>query len=339
MKNLKFNSERIFLITVFTFSFSYLINAQWTNATNTEHTGTAQLNSNSPVLYCNAVFNGGIIVEEANNFRSGLRYSIQDEKWRFRAGKINTYPKMTFNMDSGRLGIGYDDPDEKLHIWEGGAKISTSSTGGSTHGLEWFDLSNKYLGGIFQYGSLMQLKSGSTGDNNRILLSTNDHRAMIFGTNGKVGIGEFLVSGIWQDPAEELEVRGNAMITGELMAASDKKLKTNINDLHGALASINLLRSVDYELLQNEYSDLNLPGGKQYGFLAQEVEEILPDLVKTYTKLGTDIKAINYTQFIPFITAAIQELDNVIMDQRSEMKQQKDLILSLISRIENLENK
>ena len=88
-----------------------------------------------------------------------------------------------------------------------------------------------------------------------------------------------------------------------------------------------LLRNIqvhtfDY-ITQNAYG-LNLPHGNHYGVLAQEVEQVLPNLVKTFNQparvdsLGNvlsqekDIKAVNYQEFIPLLIAAFQKQANDI---------------------------
>jgi hypothetical protein len=84
-----------------------------------------------------------------------------------------------------------------------------------------------------------------------------------------------------------------------------------------------------------EYKELNLPTDKQYGLLAQDVEQYLPALVSDNMKnpKGTDqLKTINYIQLIPFLIRANQEQEEVI-------KNQKTLIDDLIRRIERLEQK
>ncbi len=69
---------------------------------------------------------------------------------------------------------------------------------------------------------------------------------------------------------------------------SDERLKENIADLSWGLNEILQLRAVEYT-----WKDDRANQGKQYGFIAQEVEPIIPDLVKEFTipaneELGTE---------------------------------------------------
>ena len=145
---------------------------------------------------------------------------------------------------------------------------------------------------------------------------------------GRVGIGI-------SNPTVKLHVMGSGIFTGELEAASDERLKKNIAQLMSASSVLNLLNVVSYDMKTEEYKELNLPTDKQYGLLAQDVEQYLPALVSDNMKnpKGTDqLKTINYIQLIPFLIRANQEQEEVI-------KNQKTLIDDLIRRIERLEQK
>ena len=97
---------------------------------------------------------------------------------------------------------------------------------------------------------------------------------------------------------------------------SDRRLKENINDLPSQLANITALRPVEFDYIESE------GGEHQIGFVAQEVEEIYPDLVgerqdgmKTLSGMGKMearlIKAIQEQQAtIEALTARIAALES-----------------------------
>lgn len=87
--------------------------------------------------------------------------------------------------------------------------------------------------------------------------------------------------------------------TGIIVCTSDERLKTNIENMSGSLEKINQLRTVAY----NWKADPDNPR-KNYGFIAQEVENILPTLVST-DEAG--IKSMSMIGMIPFAIQAIQE--------------------------------
>lgn len=124
---------------------------------------------------------------------------------------------------------------------------------------------------------------------------------------------------------------GDVYISG-FYGPSDRKLKTDINNLQGGLDLVMKLRPVTYRYKQNEFPAMTLPGGKQYGLIAQEVEEILPDLVMNNvnparidsegheTAPSVDFKSMNYQELIPILVQAIQEQQTQIELQQARIE-------------------
>ena len=86
-------------------------------------------------------------------------------------------------------------------------------------------------------------------------------------------------------------------------SVSDLKLKTNIENIENALDTINKMDGYTF----NWKND----GKKGIGVIAQEVAEILPDIVKTEED---GIKSVSYVSLIPVLIEAIKELSNKIDD-------------------------
>jgi len=62
---------------------------------------------------------------------------------------------------------------------------------------------------------------------------------------------------------------------------SDKNLKKNITEFKDAMSIINKLKPKNYEFITDgKLAPLNLPRGHHYGLIAQDVEQVLPELVK-----------------------------------------------------------
>jgi hypothetical protein len=87
---------------------------------------------------------------------------------------------------------------------------------------------------------------------------------------------------------------------------SDTKFKSNISDLTLMKDKIKLLRPVSYNLktdvkeIQTDQAMSNL----QYGFIAQELQDVFPELV---TKREDGILGIRYTELIPVLVQVIKE--------------------------------
>lgn len=105
---------------------------------------------------------------------------------------------------------------------------------------------------------------------------------------------------------------GDAQLSGTLTQSSDARLKTNIQSLDAStsLAAINSLSPVAYDWL-----DPNKGGIRQYGFIAQQVEPVFPNLVSTTsaTALTPDgTLGLNYIGLIAPVIRAIQALSTEI---------------------------
>lgn len=138
---------------------------------------------------------------------------------------------------------------------------------------------------------------------------------------------------------------GPQVSTTSPIIISDKKFKDNIKAIVGALDKIMQLRPSVYSYFgKDKFPSFNFPTGKQYGFVAQELEKVLPEIVEekinpalydtSNNKItdAVDFKAIKYTEIIPMLTAAMQE-------QQAIIEYQNDKILSLEDRIAKLEFK
>lgn len=147
---------------------------------------------------------------------------------------------------------------------------------------------------------------------------------------------------------------GDVTVTGTFSNPSDVKLKTNISELYSSIEIVKKLNPVSFEF-KNDFANkgLSFPQGAQRGFVAQELEKILPDLVTTQvapifengdvynskTIEKFEFKSINYLGLIPLLTDAIQEQQNIIENQQSEINDLKEQNKLLIERLNSIEMK
>lgn len=95
-------------------------------------------------------------------------------------------------------------------------------------------------------------------------------------------------------------------INGKIVAGtSDARLKKNINGLSNALNTIKNIRGVSFEYTEES----NMGQGLKYGFIAQEVQKIIPEIVKFRSK-GDGMLNLSYTEIIPWLVEAIKELSS-----------------------------
>jgi hypothetical protein len=101
-------------------------------------------------------------------------------------------------------------------------------------------------------------------------------------------------------------------VNGSIYNTSDAILKENIIQLSEEKIN-NLLKLKPFNYTFK--NDLNK--NVRYGFLAQDVEKIYPELVK---KCDSGYKTVNYIDLIPILVSKIQSMQNEIDELKSERK-------------------
>lgn len=100
---------------------------------------------------------------------------------------------------------------------------------------------------------------------------------------------------------------------------SDASLKTDVRNLATASDRLKSLRPVSYKLKPNVKEEGEKTGkeeGEQMGFIAQEMQEIFPEIVVA-DKNG--VLGIRYTELIPVLVKAFQEQQQVIDDLKARV--------------------
>tara|TARA_R110000850_G_C9812556_1_gene451613 strand:- start:11 stop:556 length:546 start_codon:yes stop_codon:yes gene_type:complete len=125
--------------------------------------------------------------------------------------------------------------------------------------------------------------------------------------------------------AQTLYVGGPINADGDVTAfySSDRRLKENIKPIENSLDKIKKLNGVTFDWIKlteeekgvkHQYNE-----GSDLGVIAQEVEEVLPELVKT-RKSG--YKAVDYQKFTAVLIEAVK-------DQQTQIDELKDLVSKL----------
>jgi hypothetical protein len=135
-------------------------------------------------------------------------------------------------------------------------------------------------------------------------------------------------------------ITGVGYIPGGPWQPSDETLKTNVQPLEGAREVLAQLNAKTYEFLVDAHPGAGLPSGFQSGLMSQEVEEVLPHLVRDINipeQLDDDgnmvhpaetLKAMNYGGLIPYLIAAFNE-------QAERLDQLEQALASCCSRTMN----
>ncbi len=338
--------EKLALLLSFAAILLLLLNSQTASAQSWNLTGNSNATANSKLGTTNAI---------------PLRLTT------------NNQTRVYVNATTGNVGIGMgniSDPDFKLHVTGGNYGIyGTGFTygvygegdyavygNGKTYGLygtggqygvdgesaNGFGVNGNggYLGvygmggtfGVYGYSSTGNGVNGASGSK----LGGNFYSVGSYGI--RAGTRDGFYAGVFD---------GNVYAFGSYYSSSDKNLKQNIQDFGNAMGIINKLKPKNYEFRTNDerFASFNLPKGTHYGLIAQDVEQVLPNLVKeTPQEIGNkgeeliipdsnrgkalaggnevkvktgepaqkefmNIKGVNYEELIPIIIKGMQEQD------------------------------
>jgi hypothetical protein len=225
-------------------------------------------------------------------------------------------------LQSGNLGIGTTNPSQTLHV-QGNARVTggiydaNSSSGSSNNVLT----SNGSGGWSWQSvgaigGSNIAIDATDTADASRFLVFTKissgstatqyvSTNGLVFNpSSGNLGIGSTL-------PASKLTITGDVLISGvttstDFNSSSDITLKKDIIKIVNPLATVGQLRGVKFTWKSNEK--------KSIGVIAQELEEVLPELVSQ-----TDVKSVNYNGLIGVLIEAVKELSAEVKELKAQL--------------------
>jgi hypothetical protein len=109
------------------------------------------------------------------------------------------------------------------------------------------------------------------------------------------------------------------LFAADFIKASDLRDKKNIQPISRALDKVLQLRGVLYEKQQNEAQVSRGHSGSQLGFIAQEVNAVLPEVVARDSK---GMYGIAYTSVIPLLVEAIKEQQASIEELKKNVRRE-----------------
>lgn len=215
---------------------------------------------------------------------------------------------------TGGVGVGTNDPEAQLHVQDGSAGAVTANANSSavfeSSGANWISI----LGPSTSEKGILFSDPAASIAGGIIFNHGNSGNDFAFRTNGNVtrmtldGAGNLTVDGC---------VDGN-----NTACASDERFKRDIATVLDPLSTIQNLRGVTYKWRVNEFPDRGFEEDTQYGVVAQEVQQVLPELVR---QRDDGYLSVEYNALIPLLIEG--------------MKAQQRLIERQIERIANLEEK
>ncbi len=264
--------------------------------------------------------------------------------------------------NNGKVGIGTSAPVTTLHIENNGTNgtnpadnnvpnvylynsnnasntahsIMSVRTGGASGGNPYFSWD---IGGVKGYS--MGIQNGSVDDeliiannwnfnmpdNNYKLMAlkgSSPDRVSIYSNGGALSTG--WPSG-WGGGLRTFDISCQSIYYASLVSQSDSRLKNTVTEYNQDFINKYMqLRPVNYFWNEGRSEDRGL----QYGFIAQEVESVFPELVFTEDS-EMKIKSMNYQAFHSMNVKMIQEQQKTIDNQQAQINE-------LIKRLDRLEN-
>jgi hypothetical protein len=95
--------------------------------------------------------------------------------------------------------------------------------------------------------------------------------------------------------------------------SSDKRLKKNIKPITNALDIVEKLQGVHFDWKKDDEKSL--------GYIAQDVEKVLPEMVKEHEHFGNgEYKTVNYAAMVSIMGEAIKELKAEVEELKKQIK-------------------
>jgi hypothetical protein len=264
--------------------------------------------------------------------------------------KTNNSEKMRVSS-FGNVGIGTNNPLDKLHVLDGGIFTESSTNLYSSYltpggALELYRSSNAPAGP--EYNGFIDFKNNSNDDydfriyytssispNGGLVFqsTTNGNsssavpRLVVKNNNGYVGIGSV-------SPDQLLSVNGNASKAGggSWATFSDKRVKYDINPFDDGLDVLMRLNPVTFKYNDKSgYTDVN----KTFvGFIAQDVETVAPYMVNLYDDSNgpsglSDKRQFDESALNKILVNAVQEQQVQIEQLKKELEEMKSIVKEL----------
>jgi hypothetical protein len=314
--------------------------SQWTTTGNDIYynNGNVGIGTDNPQTQLNVVNSGDAIIKITNTALTGkaglqlIEYNNNDtingsevfydaESNRFKINMFdggNVVTGITMNRADGNVGIGTAFPTEKLDVNGGGINITNQ---GNDAVLLKFNTERAWRFKQSGTGALseLHLQCLSDGKNFRITNINNEEIARFYSYAGGFNFACFserVMIGNMNTPVYTLDVAGNIRCTS-LFQTSDKRLKNNIQNLNSVLDLINGVNPVSFNTENDNKT--------KYGFIAQELKNIIPDIVNTPND-DDDYYCVDYVSMIPLLTKSTQELHKIIMEQQNQIDMLKEIL-------------
>jgi hypothetical protein len=113
---------------------------------------------------------------------------------------------------------------------------------------------------------------------------------------------------------------------------NDRDLKKNATPVTNSLSYITRLQPVSYEYNREAFKQLNLPGGKQLGFISDNVQQVYPAAIRKQNnwfmagknnQRAVTTSQVDLEQLVPLLVGAVKEQQAEIEALKLEVQKLK----------------
>jgi hypothetical protein len=242
-------------------------------------------------------------------FRFMNDYNSNTVRFQINGGSSYTYANTWLQVGGGGVGI-YDGYNGAHFLPNNQTSYGSWAVYGSRSG--WYGLSFSQV----SYDPHLMWNSGGGG-----MYAQGLGRWMYYHSFGNNCMG---INSSATSSAYALYVSGSIYATSNIVAYSDRRKKENIETIDNALSKILQMRGVSYNRIYEEHIKESWSGKKEIGLIAQEVMEILPEVV-THAE-DVDEYGINYGNVVGLLVEGIKDQAKIVEDQKEIINnQQKDI--------------
>ena len=272
------------------------------------------------------------------------------------AGAVHIQGADGLHVDSN-VGIGTIEPEYLLEVRNSVTEDDAPAVYGVHAVTDYYGIGVQGIGGYRGvYGGVVSIgEEYYYGVYGRAIGDNNGYKRGVFGVaedegynktgviGYAMGAGTFNIGVLGETDGEAdnnyaVYANGDLVYTGDFLTASDAKVKKNVRQFTAsAVSKLMGLKAREFEFASGaEFKNMNLASGKHYGFVAQELAEVFPELVTDVAHPTKDkekgekaeepitYKGVKMMELIPVLVQAIQEQQATIEELKAQIAQLKN---------------
>lgn len=265
----------------------------------------------------------------------------------------NTFYRLDIQSDPGRAGLRSTGDDYGVH------GISNNNVGVLGWGPDQGVFGSSQNIGVFGEGSNFGVQ-GYAGSNGTGVYGSGQTavRGESNNTNGSIGVhgsgpdvgvyGESdFAWGVWGVGNAGIGVRGESTngyagyfigltwCTQGVWSGSDARFKKNVEPISNALSTVRKINGLTYEFKNEEFASRNFTDGRSYGFLAQDLQKVMPELVK---EDEDGYLGINYSLMTPLLVEAVKEQQDIIDEQAQKLEDLETALAQMQAQLSDMQH-